>query len=362
MFKTLFPTRDTTLYSRHPERNTGADQILELTKVASGSAIEDVIGSHEYWDTNFNTRFLIDFDLAEVSASISSGDIVNPTFYLTVKATEAIHLPISYTLYAYPVSGSWVNGTGYYNNDVEVQNGATWIYRNGAGDGTQWSVAGGDFYSASVYENSQTFNYEQPDMRMDVTSIVNAWISGSIPQNGIIVKHHTTVENDGTELGSIKFFSKDTHTIYIPRLEIFWDDVDVSGTGSVSEISGEDYIVYTNNLKESYFEGETPKIRIGVRDRFPIKSYSTTNAYLTTSRLPFDSHFQVMDSRTDEVIIPFDDVGTRVSCDASGNYIRLDIDSFLPERYYKVMIRVTTDGGSTVNYVDDGFWFKVKRK
>ena len=362
MYKTLFPSRDTTLYSRHPSRNTGADQILELTKVASGSAIEDVLGSHESWDTNFNSRILLDFDISEVSSSIASGDISNAKFYLTVKATEAIHLPIEYTLYAYPISGSWVNGTGYYNNDAAVTNGATWLYRNGLSDGVQWNVAGGDFYSASAYESSEAFNYETPDMRMDVSNIVNAWISGSIPQNGFMLKHSTTSEDDASELGSIKFFSKDTHTIYIPRLEVFWDDVDVSGTGSISEISGEDYIVYTNNLKESYFEGETPKLRIGVRDRFPTRSYTVTNANLTTSRLPYTSYFQIMDSVTDEVIIPFDTVGTIVSCDTTGNYIRLDMDSFLPERFYKVIFKIVTDSGSTVNYVDDGFWFKVKRK
>jgi hypothetical protein len=362
MYKIIYPTRDTTLYSRHPDRNTGADQILEITKVASGSAIEDIIGSHEYWDTNFNSRFLIDFDITDVSASIASGDISNARFYLTVKATEAINLPIEYTLYGYPVSGSWVNGTGHYNNDFEVSNGSSWRYRDSKGQGTRWSEAGGDYYSASAYEASVSFNYESPDMRMDVSNIVNAWISGSIPQNGIIVKHSDSSENDGSELGSIKFFSKDTHTIYIPRLEVFWDDVDVSGTGSVSQISGDDYIVYSNNLRESYYENEMPKIRIGVRDRFPTKTYTTSNANLTTSRLPFTSYFQVMDSVTDEVIIPFDTTGTRVSCDASGNYIKLDMNSFLAERFYKIIFKIETDSGNTVNYADNGLYFRVRRK
>ena len=73
MYKTLYPSRDTTLYSRHPSRNTGADQILEIVKTPSGSAIEDILGSHEYWDTNYNSRILMDFDISAVSASIASG-------------------------------------------------------------------------------------------------------------------------------------------------------------------------------------------------------------------------------------------------------------------------------------------------
>ena len=361
MYKTIFPTRDTTLYSRYPERNTGVDQILEITKIASGSAIEDLIGHHEYWDTTYNSRFLIDFDVSAISASIASGAITNPQFYLTVKATEAIHLPIQYTLYGYPVSGSWVNGTGYFNNDAQVTNGASWYYRDGSAVGTSWQSNGGDYHSGS-YEVSQTFNYEAPDIRMNVTPIINGWISGSIAQHGIIVKHSDAVEGDSTDVGSLKFFSKDTHTIYIPRLEVFWDDVDVSGTGSVSEITGDEWVIYPKNLKEAYFEQEVAKLRLGVRQRFPTRSYSVTNANLTTSRLPYDSFYQIMDSRTDEVIVPFNDPGTRVSCDTSGNYIRLDMDSLLPERFYKVIFKVERDGGSTIDYIDDGIWFKVKRK
>tara|TARA_R110000822_G_scaffold128195_38_gene264006 strand:- start:15 stop:1097 length:1083 start_codon:yes stop_codon:yes gene_type:complete len=360
MYKTLYPTRDATLYSRYPERNTGADQIIELTKVASGSTIDDIASGDVYWDTNYNTRMLLDFDLSTVSASIVAGDIANARFFLTLKATEAIHLPISYTLYTYPVRGSWTNGTGYFDSAPEVTNGASWLYTNGKGEGSTWDEAGGDFYSSSIYEASQLFNYESPDARIEVSNIVNAWLSGSITQNGFIVKHHTTVENDSSEVGSIKFFAKDTHTVYMGRLEVFWDDVDVSGTGSISAITGEQYVVYAKNLKAEYYEDETPKIRFGVRDRFPTKAYSTTNANLTTSRLPYNSYFQIMDSRTDEVIIPFDSVGTRVSCDATGTYIRLDINSLLAERFYKIIVKVESDGST--DYIDDGFWFKVRRK
>lgn len=360
MFKTIYPSRDTTLYSRHPERNTGVDQILELTKITSGSAIEDILGAGEYWSTTFNTRILLDFDLSEVSASIASGDITNARFYLNMKATEVIHLPIEYTLYAYPVSGSWTNGTGYYNNNAEVTNGASWKYRYSKGDGEQWSELGGDFYSASVYEATKAFNYESPDLRMDVSNIVNAWISGSIPQNGLMIKHSSTTETDSSEVGSIKFFSKDSHTIFLPRLEIFWDDVDVSGTGSISSISGNDNVVYIKNLKESYYENELAKLRVSVRNRFPQKTYSTSSVYLGNNRLPYDSFFQIMDSKTDEVIIPFDDPGTRISCDTNGNYIRVDMNSFLPERYYKIVFKTTES--DSVTYYGDSYYFKVRRR
>lgn len=359
MYKLIFPTKDTTLYERHPDRNTGVDQILELTKITSGSAIDDLVGHYEYWPSNYNTRILIDFDIRAVSESISANGISNPEFYLTMRATEAMHNELEYTIYAYPVSGSWRNGTGYYNNDAEVTNGASWLYRDGLDSGRQWNSAGGDYYSGSQYECVQAFNYGFPDIRMDVTKIVRLWLSGSIPQYGFMLKHSDVAESDDSVLGKLMFFSKDTHTIYVPRLEVFWNSVDHSGTGSVSVVTGDDYVVYLKNLKESYREQEVAKIRLGVRQRFPTLTYSTSSAYLELNRLPTTTYYQIMDSVTDEVIVPFHNPGTMVNCDSSGNYIVVDMDTLLPERYYRIVFK--TVNGDFVNYTDENFAFKVYR-
>lgn len=361
MYKLMFPTRDATLYERHPTRNTGVDAILELSKITSGSAIDDAVGQFEYWDTNFNTRILMDFDLSTISQSIVTNGISNPEFYLTIKATDSVHLPIAYTVYGYPVSGSWTNGTGFYDNDVEATEGVSWRYRHGLGSGVQWSVAGGDYYSGSQYEVSQSFNYEAPDIRMDVTKIVRLWLSGSIQQNGFMIKRSNQSETDSSVLGKIDFFSKDTHTIFIPRLEMFWGNVDVSGTSSISVVSGDDYVVYMKNLRESYRESEVAKLRIGIRERFPTLSYSTSSGYLTTNRMPTNSQFQIMDSVTDEIIVPFHDPGTKVHCDTTGNYIHIDMDSFLPERYYRIIFKIPSSDTLTTEYTDENFTFKVYR-
>lgn len=359
MYKLLFPTRDTSIYQRHPDRNTGLDQILELTKITSGSAIEDMVGQSEYWGETLNSRFLLDFDLSAVSASIVSGEITNPQFYLKLNATDAVALPMSYTLMAHPISGSWTNGTGYYNNDFEVTNGASWNYRYSLHDSTPWTQLGGDFYTGSLQSASQSFNYTSPDVHMDVTNIVRQWLSGSIPQNGMIVKHTDTAETGSEVLGSLKFFSKDTHTIWIPRLEVFWNNVDVTGTGSITEVSSDDYSVYIKNLKDSYKEGEVAKLRVGVRPTFPTPTYTTTNAYLTSWRLPTTSYFKVTDVVTDEELIPFHADATRVDCDTNGNYVVLPMDTFLPLRYYKIVFKVVD--GSEVKYIDDNYTFKVER-
>lgn len=359
MHKLIYPTRDATLYSRHPERNTGVDQVIELTKIASGSAVDDLVGQYEYWENTYNSRILMDFDLSVVSASISSGGVRNPQFYLTFKSTEAVHLPLNYTLYAYPISGSWTNGTGYYNNDFEVTNGVSWLYRNGSLDATAWTTPGGDYYTQ--YAASQSFNYASPDLRMDITPIVRLWFSGSIPQNGLMLKHTSSAENDDSVLGSIKFFSRDTHTIYIPRIECYWDSHSNSGTSSITEVSIEDSIVHVKNLRESYKEGEIAKIRLGVRQRYPTFTYSTSSFYSTSRRLPATTYYQIQDVATEEVIVPFHEDGTKISCDTTGNYFVLDMDTFMPERFYKIVLKVMNSDQSEVRYIDQNYMFKVIR-
>lgn len=374
MYKTIYPIADTVLYERYPTQNVGTDQILELGKIAGGQSVKEN-DENLYLDSNYNSRILIKFDLSEISASISSGKITGTNqFFLNLRATEAIELPIQYTIEAYPVSQSWVNGTGFFNSNPIITNGTSWRYRDSKLIGTSWQTSsfnslstgswstnpGGGAWFTSSYA-TQSFNHDSPDIRMDVTSIVRAWISGSIPNEGFILKFPTSVEQDLSILGNIQFFSKETHTVSIPRLECFWQDFNLSGTGSFTEIGSDDFVLYTKNLRESYSDNEKPKLRIGVRERYPTLTYVTSSNYLTTKRLPTSSYYQIQDYITDDILIPFHNYGTKVNCDSLGNYIQMDMNSFLPERYYRLVFKSEFDGGDTIRVVDDGYIFRIQR-
>lgn len=374
MFKTIYPTKDATIYSHYPEKNTGVDEILELYKETYGSPSlenDDTV----FYDATYFSRILIQFDLTDISSSIVNGRINgNTQFFLTVKTTEVTDIPVTYTLYAYPVSGSWLNGTGFANSNPQVKNGVSWRYSDSKLSGTLWATSslgstvtasyntiphGGTWYTSSI--SSQSFNFDSPDIRMNVTNIVNQWLSGSIANNGFIIKYSDSVEQDSSVMGNLQFFSRESHTIFLPRLEVFWENTDLSGTGSFTEISSEDFVLYTKNLRESYSEVEIPKVRIGVRERYPTQTYSTSSIYTSTSRLPIASYFQVQDVVTDEVIVPFHVSGTQVNCDSNGNYIKLDCNSLMPERYYKLVFRSEFENGDTVRIVDENHMFKIIR-
>ena len=65
MNRIYYAERDTTLVERHPEQNTGVDEILELTKDTSGSRAFENGSDLGIQSKTFNSRILIDFGSPE---------------------------------------------------------------------------------------------------------------------------------------------------------------------------------------------------------------------------------------------------------------------------------------------------------
>ena len=381
MYQLYFAERDTTLYEKFPDQNTGIDQILELTKVSSGSKLNGIIQAN-----TTNTRILLDFgsQISSITTDISNGKIPpigtginSSSIFLSLKASDASDLPLSYTIKAFPISESWSNGNGTYADIPETTNGASWHYKDAKNPGTVWSTGsaasynnlgvfdnqgGGTWMTGSGYEASQSFQNQSPDIRMDVTDIVQRWVNEDIANNGFIIKRKYDEEINGSILGSIKFFGRESHTIFLPRLEVAYNDVNLSGTGSFDEISTDMYVPYIKNIRPEYRSGDITKFRIGVRPEFPIASYATSSFYITKDRLPVTSYYSISDTVTNEIIIPFDEgvkSSTQISCDDKGSFFKLNLNTFLPERYYKIALKVIRDNGDDVQIHDDRFYFKV---
>lgn len=372
----LYPTYDTTIYERSSIRNSGIDQILELIKNVPN--VPDPEDGY-YWEGIYNSRILLQFDTNEIQSLINRGTIAsNANFYLTLKGTRAVNLPISYSLDVFALSQPWSNGRGHYNDYPEITTGTSWKYTNGyySGAGNLWvtgslesgttasysTVAGGGtWHTGSQYYASQDFNYStNPDIRVDVSNIVREWLSGSIDNNGFIVKRPDSVESSSDYIGNIRFFSRDTHTVYVPKLEAVWDDSRFESTSSLTEIT-DDYSVYISNIKKEYRTSSKEIFRVVARDRYPSLDYSNSSNYLNFKRLPTSSFYAIQDSVTDDYIIPFDTGSTRLSIDSEGSYFRIDMRTFMPERFYKIVLKVITDGGFSEDIIDEGFYFKVVR-
>ena len=292
--------------------------------------------------------------------------------YLSLKSSDASDLLQKYNLKAFPVFQSWTNGQGYSNDTPKTVIGTSWHYRDAA-NGTYWdttnspssgrmgltetSNGGGAWSTGSTYEASQSFYNQVPDLRMNVTDIVDNWVKGNTTNYGFMVKRPYTDETSGESLGSIKFFGRESHTIFVPRLEVVWDNTIFANTSS-TEISTDSYVPYFKNIKSEYRTSEIAKFRIGVRPEFPVKTYKTTSFYLTGERLPTSSFYSIIDSITNEPIIEYDILGTKIDCDVNGSFFKLRMDSFMPERYYKIQLKIERDAGDDIQTYDD-FYFKV---
>jgi len=383
MNRIYYAERDTTIYEQYPDRNTGIDQILELEKITSGS-LNSRTG---FIDANtYNSRILIDFgsEVSTLAQSITDGDIptidntniTSASIFLNLHASDASDLLQSYTIKAYPISESWDNGNGYMADSPATKVGSAWYNRSGdavAQSVVEWDTAnahskntsagttnsdgGGTWITGSGYEASQSFQNEAPDIRINVTDIVKQWVDNNIDNNGFIIKRPYSDEISGDLGGSIKFFGRESHTIFVPRLEVCWDD---QSTTSTTGITSNTYVPYFKNIKPEYRTSEIARFRLGVRPEFPTKSYTTSSFYITEDVLPVSSSYEIIDSVTNDIIMQdekiFGNSTTKISNDNDGNFFDLRMDSFMPERYYK--IKLTCRRSYDTQTYDD-FYFKV---
>ena len=344
------------------DRNFGQDQILEVKK--------------EFFNDSFDfpTRALVQFNLTTISESVADGTITNPSYFLRLFEAEGNQeQTLDYTLAAQVISQSWDEGVGKSGDNPKTINGCSWenrINKPGISALTWSNAAGAPSYGVAVNANasasSQTFSNESPDINMNVTNAISQIIDGAIDNHGFLLSFSGSEETDSTTFGQLKFFSKQTHTIFSPKLEVRWDDhlpATGSNTGSLSPLNvagTEDNYLYVKRLKEEYKETDKVKFRVGARKRYIQKTFSTSVQEASQSFVPEScGSYAIRDVATGENIIPFSDF-TKLSCDVSGSFFTQWLNTFEPNRVYKIMLKLKTDDKNEQIF-DEDFEFKVKR-
>jgi hypothetical protein len=151
----------------------------------------------------------------------------------------------------------------------------------------------------------------------------------------------------------------DTHTIYPPQLEFRWNDSLYSTT--LTQLTTSDFIPVISNNKSEFEENSTYVFRIKSRDRYPARSFSTSSVYLNPKALPSTTYWALKDAKTEEIVIDFDTIYTKVSCDNTSNYFKLYMNGLEPERYYQILIKTILSNGETVVIDDPSNYFKIVR-
>jgi hypothetical protein len=384
----LFPTQDATLYSLFPNMNTGLDEIVEATET-----------SYAYANPNPQTsRFLINFSEDEIDSILetkigisSSAQLLNNNLWkanLQCFIATSTGLNANTTVECYPIYGTWNMGTGRYLDDPIATNGTSWIWRTYSGSGgskwltgsyptcvtgsynTTWAVAGGGnwftgstqtWFNSNTYPitASVTFGYwDSKDLDLNVTNIIRARYTGSISSDGFILKQAVEFINNIDIQPELKYFSRDTHTIYPPALQFSWRDY-TWNTGSSTQ-------TILNTLPATLTLAQNPgtfypqsynRFRINARPEYPVQLWQTSSVYLNNYYLPTASYYAIKDLDTNEYIVDFDTQFTQISADASSSYFDVYMNGLEPERYYAILIKTNIDG--TVQVFDDQYYFKV---
>jgi hypothetical protein len=260
----------------------------------TGSGTDAV--NEQNWTTDtvqFVDRAMLKFDISAISASVANGTISNPQFFLKLKVCNEYDLPIAYRLYALPISQSWEMGDGYLS-DGGSDLGASWTYRN-VNNGNEWysqslsgarhsidfitnpslstasfAYDGGTWYTSSWC--SQSFQYQSSDVYMDVTSMALAWISGTLPNEGLIVISSDELVPTGSGF-ILKFFSQDTNTIYSSCLDVAWNDSTfITGSESTASVS---FVTVSAGMTASIQSGSTFTIAGGISGSFSSSTFLT---------------------------------------------------------------------------------------
>jgi hypothetical protein len=370
----LFPAKDTSLYSMYPTMNTGIDPILQISNLNFAVDSSPSVA-----------RSILQFDDSEI-ANVLENKVGSKTWDAQLRCFIATAQGVveDSTLELAPVYNGWNQGTGTYLDEPITTDGAAWnspLF----GGGTAWDIGGaslgytssynptyapqggGSWYLSSSdgvtqYPVTQSFDpRSEKDLSVYVKSMVEDWYSGSLPNNGIIIKWENAAEFSTNKQVQpvMQYYSVDTNTIYPPELDIKWDDsVWNTGSSTTTELFQPNaFIALADNVGTFYSESVN-RFRINCRPKYPAQVWSTSSLYTKQYYLPSGSAwYAVKDLDTNEYVVPFDSRYTRISADVSSSYFDIYMNGLQPERYYQILIQVDSEGSTTV--YDDNYYFKV---
>jgi len=368
----IFPEKDATLYSAYPSMNTGLDEIIEasLTTFTDGSPSPQA------------SRFLVQFaddDIDSAIALIPANKYQSGSWNAKLQCfvAESEGLSLDTTVKCFPVAKSWGMGTGHYLDVPMVTNGTSWVWSDYSGS-TPWIssiptgatssytssvfAGGGIWYTGSQYSASVTFNYRtDKDIDLNVTNTVRAWTTSSVPAQlpnyGFIIKQDLEFVDNNNYQPQLKYFSVDTNTIYPPALQISWDDYTYYEAASPILNT----LPATINLAENpgvFYKQSINRFRLNARPEYPVQLWTTSSVYLNNYYLPpLVTTWAIKDLETNEYVIDFDDIYTRVSADNISSYFDVYMNFLEPERYYTILIKTTIDGSTIV--FNNQYSFKV---
>jgi hypothetical protein len=283
----IYPQKSNTIASgAYRNLNSGQNAVTELWY---GGGATDTAPERR----NSISRFIMKFDLSELQRKLNSLEI-NPDLVTSYKLKMKNAIPrdrvlepdnefdrlnkvvaASFDLICFPINKYWEEGRGYdmfRENYYVKQKGnplitgtSNWEYATSI---EQWDEPG--VYSdptgstAVTYYSEQHFDIGDEDIDMDITDIVNDWLSGGSENHGIGIAYRRDYELLSTDTRAISsFFTEKTNTAWKPYIEVEFDQVIRDDRNNVTNNRMSRLFLYTysGNSLANYYSAGTVTIR-----------------------------------------------------------------------------------------------------
>ena len=244
--KRYYVTKDNTitnaykanLATRATGANMGAADVVEVFAIyAQASTSSSEVA-----------RILLQFDItgSGMTPTTDRGNSKIPasgsvSWYLRLfNAEHSMTVPRDFKLLVSPVTRYWEEGAGLdmdsYTDLTYTNQGSNWIQ---AASGTNWTSEGGDY--SVEFNSTGTFETGLEDLELDVTHLVEQWITGDVVNSGIEIRLSESYEPSSSTntIGATKsyytkkFFGRGTQYFFKqPYLEARWNSARKDNRGN----------------------------------------------------------------------------------------------------------------------------------
>lgn len=228
VIRTYFDRNNTIVYNGRT--NVGRNPITELFYGGDST-------SQSY------SRFIFQFDESRLKELYTGGTFVDLTkvrHTLKMTNTGAFDTDLlgtttcggkeracSFNLIVFPISQDWDEGVGYdYAGCTFIGEGSqsfcpsNWFE---AQTNTSWSGGGGTYTGSPIVIATQHFEQGNENLEIDITDIVNGYLTGDTNYGLGIAFPRTLEETQTTNHQYVGFFTRHTQTFYEPFVETIYD-------------------------------------------------------------------------------------------------------------------------------------------
>lgn len=308
--------------------NYGGDQLLQLSKYKDDQ--------HRQIQNRILFNPNVQYELNKFkSYNKSDNDPEEGTYNLSAVSTVLDYYRLNYSIYE--MQKNWVLGYGSTvnsNNVDSMKSGVSWVTYNGS---TNWITPGGDYIDNNIiYQGQLFYNKQIQSLNLRIPCL------NLLSYNGYIIKPKYN-------FGKVSFFKNGLQNAcnIPPYIEFKIDDYeyDVGNSPVVNNLNNQILILIKNHSRLR----SKSKQRIYLQFNY-LYSGNRRNQNLVVDP---DTLYQIVESKSRKVIIPKDQIYTRVSSDGLRNYFDIITNCLDASIIYSINIYI-----NNIRY-ETGYRFSV---